>query len=80
MHGGKASQVKAKAAERLAALVDPAIAKLLKLLSSELDGVALGAVKDVLDRNGLKTPDKTEISGPDGGPIENVVRVEFVKP
>ena len=59
-HGGAAPQVKAKALERLAALVDPAISALDGLLKSEQDNVRLGAVKDVLDRNGFKPTDKVE--------------------
>lgn len=52
-HGGAAPQVQAKARERLAELVHPAIVRLGKLVDAESEGVALGAVKDVLDRNGL---------------------------
>jgi hypothetical protein len=53
-HGGGAPQVEAKAKERLAALVDPAIARLEELLVSGEDTVAMRAVIDVLDRNGFK--------------------------
>lgn len=60
-HGGSAPQVKAKAAERLAALVNPAIDKLTKLLTSKTEAVALGAVKDVLDRTGHKAADRSVI-------------------
>lgn len=52
-HGGATPQVKRKAKERLADLVDPAIAKLQRLIEDEISSVALGACKDILDRNGL---------------------------
>lgn len=53
-HGGAAPQVQQKAKERLAALVDPSITRLAKLIKAKNEKVALGAVKDVLDRNGFK--------------------------
>jgi phosphopentomutase len=63
-HGGSAPQVKRKAEERLALLVDPLIAKLEKLIESNSDNVALGAIKDILDRTGHKPvmAQKTELS------------------
>jgi hypothetical protein len=61
-HGGAAPQVQASAKERLAALVDPAIDRMVKLIKSKRDPVALGAVKDVLDRAGLKGPDQDKVS------------------
>jgi hypothetical protein len=70
IHGGAAPQVKAKAAERLAALVDPAIDRLARLLKSGDDAAAYRAVKDVLDRNGFKPKDAVEVTGKDGGPIQ----------
>jgi hypothetical protein len=63
IHGGGTPSVKAKAAERLAALVDPAIEQLGKLVRSKNDATSLGAVKDVLDRNGFKPKDHVEHSG-----------------
>lgn len=60
-HGGGSPQVKQKARERLAALVDPSITKLGKLVRSESEAVALGAVKDVLDRNGFKSVETLKI-------------------
>lgn len=63
-HGGSAPQVKAAAALRLAALVDPAIDELTKLLKkSRIDSVRMAAVKDILDRTGHKPKDEVEISG-----------------
>ena len=64
-HGGKAPQVQRKAAERLAALVDPAIGALQELLSKKNKHAPtrLGAARDVLDRNGYKPTEKVEHSG-----------------
>lgn len=62
-HGGAAPQVIAKARERLAALVDPAIDQLAKLLTTRKSDVALKAVKDVLDRNDLKAPNQVKVHG-----------------
>ena len=61
MHGGEALQVKQAARERLAALVDPAIDRLGELVrQKQFPSTAYSAVKDVLDRNGLKPPERTE--------------------
>jgi hypothetical protein len=49
--------VQATAKERLAAMVDPALGRLAQLLRTKNERVALGAVKDVLDRNGLQLED-----------------------
>lgn len=68
-HGGGAPQVKQKAAERLAALVDPAITTLGLLLRSKQEHVRLKAVQDVLDRNGHKPPDQHRFGGLAGAPI-----------
>jgi hypothetical protein len=52
MHGGNAPNVRAKAEERLQALVHPAITRLGELVGQvEFPSVAIAAVKDVLDRN-----------------------------
>jgi hypothetical protein len=55
-HGGAAPQVKARARERLAALVEPAIGVLGDLIRrrGKLPMAALGAARDVLDRAGYK--------------------------
>lgn len=74
-HGARAAQVRIKAEERLKALVHPAITTLQALLEADSDATRLGAVKDVLDRNGFKPADRHEISGPDGAPIH--VKAEF---
>jgi hypothetical protein len=70
MHGGKAPQVKAKAEDRIREMVDPALNRLRELLDDELSGVALAAVKDVLDRAGYAARQRLEHTGADGGPIE----------
>jgi len=41
-------------------MVDPALGKLRKLLNARSEGVALQAVKDVLDRTGYKLPERLE--------------------
>lgn len=61
MHGGGAPQVQQAAKLRLAALVDPAITRLGELLKQKKnDKVALGAVKDILDRAGHKPSAKVD--------------------
>jgi hypothetical protein len=79
-HGGAAPQVQAKAAERLAALVDPAIDRLADLLTTNDEQVALKAAIDVLNRNGLKVAEKHEVTGADGAPLIPAIQVTFVKP
>jgi len=52
-HGGGAPQVKRRADERLASLVDPAISVLGRALRREkLDAVSIAAARDVLDHVG----------------------------
>jgi hypothetical protein len=54
MHGGSAPQVREKARERLAVLASPAVKRLSELLTQDDDRkVALGAARDILDRNDL---------------------------
>jgi hypothetical protein len=81
-HGGSAPQVRAKANERLLALVDPALATLARGVAKR-EGIPgpteIAAARDILDRAGFKPTDKTELTGPDGGPIEHVVKVRLVK-
>jgi hypothetical protein len=60
-HGGASQQVRRRAQERLAALVDPAITELAKLIrDADGDSVKLAAIRDVLDRAGYKAADKLE--------------------
>ena len=61
-HGGAAPQVKAKAEDRIREMVDPALNRLLKLIDDDSSGVALGAVKDVLDRAGYVAKQQVEIT------------------
>jgi hypothetical protein len=71
MHGGSAPQVRAKAAERLAALVDPAIGVLARAMKQKKNVVlAVVAARDVLDRNNLSGKQKIEL---DAGP--NIVEI-----
>jgi hypothetical protein len=70
MHGGAAPQVQASAKERLAALVDPALGVVGKALKSNNERVSLTAAQDVLNRNGLKSPEKHELTGRNGAPIQ----------
>src|SRR5689334_10410024 len=63
-HGGMAPQVQRKAAERLAALVDPAIGVLATAMKQKKDlRVRLNAAQDVLDRNNLSGVQKVEVTG-----------------
>lgn len=61
VHGGSARQVKLAAAERIAALVDPALTRLAALLNDESSSVALAAVRDVLDRAGYSAKQRLEV-------------------
>lgn len=60
-HGGAAPQVQRKAAERLAALVDPAIDALSDIVKNPLHPDRLRASKDILDRTGHKSPEQIEV-------------------
>ena len=56
-HGGGAPQVKRKAEERLAMLVDPAIDALTQIVKAKKDSrTRLGAARDILDRTGHARP------------------------
>jgi hypothetical protein len=61
VHGGAAPQTRAKAAERIAALVDPAITRLKDLLDDPSSTVALAAVRDILDRAGFGAKQRLEV-------------------
>src|SRR5690606_7675081 len=62
-HGGSAPQVREAASRRLLAAVDPAIDRLLELVGSDDERVALQACRLVLDRAGIVATD-------DDGPIQ----------
>jgi hypothetical protein len=75
MHGGGAPQVKAAAAARLRAMVDPALGVLeyaVKRKNKDLRG-ALAAAKEVLDR--AKPED-----GEEGTEVRNTVNFRFFDP
>lgn len=50
---------------RILEMVDPALAQLRKLIKHKHSPTSLGAVKDILDRAGLKPKDKLEIESRD---------------
>lgn len=61
MHGGGASQVIAKAKQRILEAADPAAAELVRLAKeAEGEGTRLRAVEGVLDRAGLAPVTKVE--------------------
>lgn len=60
VHGGRAPQVQRRARQRLDDMVDPALARLRKLIDHKSGPVALNAVRDVLDRTGYKLPERLE--------------------
>ena len=69
MHGGKTPAAMAKAQDamdradlELRRLTPTAVKILVKLLNAESEAVVLGAVRDVLDRGGLKAPDRVEVA------------------
>lgn len=66
MHGGALPQVKAKAKERLLALVDPALAALHEVLTNPKadDSTKVRAALGILDRTGHGPGAKLEIGGP----------------
>lgn len=61
MHGGGAPQVKAKAAERLRALVDPAITVLQEILADTAHPQRLAAAREVLERDGHIGANKLQV-------------------
>lgn len=68
-HGGKSPQAMAKAQMamdkadlELRRLTPTAVKTLVKLLDAESESVVLGAARDVLDRGGLKAPDRVEVA------------------
>lgn len=75
-HGGGAPQVKAKAKERLLALVDPALAVLArftKVGSSAPESVQLRAATEILDRAQIDLENKSEQAARE-------ITVRFVRP
>jgi len=79
IHGGKAPQVQQKARERILAAADPVTAELIRLaLKGKTEAVRRQAADSVLDRAGLKAPDKQEITGAEGKPLS--YRIVLVDP
>ncbi len=73
-HGGSAPQVRAKALERLAALVDPAITRLGELMAkADTDAVTMRAIGDILDRAGFRPIDQLKLSGDAEAPLEIII-------
>jgi len=66
-----------KARERLAALVDPALARLAAVVDDDDSRVALAAAKDILDRNDLTGKTKHEITGPEGEPAVSRIEIDW---
>ena len=71
-HGGAAPQVKRKAQERLAILVDPAIGRMAELLNADSEAVRLATVNSILDRNGLKPVKQIEQTTYDVNEVESL--------
>lgn len=78
MHGGSAPQVRAKAEQRIAALVDPAIRKLSRLLDNPRTPppVLLAAIKDILDRAGHTSVSRVEVTHHDGNATDLDAEIE----
>jgi len=75
-HGGSAPQVKLKARERLAILVDPAIDRIKEVIEKgENIAASLRAAQDILDRTGFKATNKLEVKTE---PSENAVLLSEV--
>ena len=79
-HGGQLSTVRLSAKQRLAALVDPSIDRMQKVITKgKHDPSAIAAAKDILDRNGFKVIDKIEIThGYDMTKLERLTDEELV--
>ena len=83
-HGGAAPQVKASAAQRLAALVDPALGVLAANMKDRRKNpaVAQRAAEDVLDRAVGRTPETIKLvgSGENGQiQVEDVAVAELIR-
>lgn len=66
-HGGRAPQVRRKAEERIRELVNPALARIAKLIGddelpgAESEAVSLAAARDILDRAGYGATAKVSL-------------------
>lgn len=73
-HGGRAPQAKAAARRRLDEAADRMARELLKIATtSESESVKLSAVRDALDRAGLKPPTQVEVGPKAPEPWEEVL-------
>lgn len=73
-HGGRAPQAKAKARQRLDEAADRMAHELLKIATtSESESVKLAAVRDALDRAGLKPPTQVEVGPKQPEPWEELL-------
>ena len=73
-HGGRAPQAKAKARQRLDEAADRMAHELLKIATtSESESVKLAAVRDALDRAGLKPPTQVEVGPKQPEPWEQLL-------
>lgn len=73
-HGGRAPQAKAAARRRLDEAADRMARELLKIATtSESESVKLSAVRDALDRAGLKPPTQVEVGPKQPEPWEEVL-------
>jgi hypothetical protein len=74
MHGGAAPQVRRAARQRLLEAADPAAARLVQLLDSDDEAIAVRAATALLDRSG-HGPSSTQVQV-DGGQVD--YRIEGV--
>lgn len=73
-HGGRAPAVRARARQRLDEAADRMAKQLLGIAeSAESEAVKLAAVRDALDRAGLKPPAQVEVSAKPTEPWEEVM-------
>ena len=73
VHGAGAPHVQASAHARILALVDPALVELARLIrDADSDTVRLNAIRDILDRAGLKAADVVKQDG------RVVIEIEYV--
>lgn len=73
-HGGRAPQAKAKARQRLDEAADRMAHELLKIATtSESESIKLTAVRDALDRAGLKPPTQVEVGPNQPEPWEQLL-------